>query len=434
MHVVATCLTRPLSRLLRFEGKLDGRIVVVAAVGIYLGVVGLSRLLWNLDLWPWLGVRSGPSLFFDTRNITAAVECRRLGYDPLVANPCDPWERPMFYPRIWLLLRWIGLDQSHTVALGALIVGLFVLCVCLVIGRIGIGEGIVVAAAVCSPAAMFAVERANMDLVMFCLVALAVVVWRRGTAASRVLSPALVLLAATGKLYPVLGLPAYVFSRNRRGMLAAWACGLAFVVYLIATFEDVKTVQRTAIQGQYDSYGARILISSLYHRVIPDAWTGGTVTKQLLALVPLALLAASLLVWSRRRLLIAHPPDGSSGTLLAFHLGAFIFVGTFALANNYDYRLVFLLLTLPQLCEWTRSTERQSIRTALASLGLAAVLATLWISTLSERLGLWDELVTWVAAGLLLSLCAGSITTASLLAGRVPKGAAHMSRPPASEG
>ena len=59
---------------------------------------------------------AGPSLFFDARNLTAAWECQRLGYDPLYENPCDPWGRPLMYLRPWLLSACLGLDQSHTFA------------------------------------------------------------------------------------------------------------------------------------------------------------------------------------------------------------------------------------------------------------------------------------------------------------------------------
>src|SRR5688500_14920852 len=104
------------------KGRMDGRIVVILAVAAYLAVTASFRLLWHVDLWPRLGVPSGPSLFYDARNVAAAAECRQLGYDPLVHNPCDPSGRPMNYPRVWLLLRFLGLQGSHTLIFGALVV------------------------------------------------------------------------------------------------------------------------------------------------------------------------------------------------------------------------------------------------------------------------------------------------------------------------
>jgi hypothetical protein len=408
---------RHLARLLAFRQDLDGRAVLLLAATAYALVVAVPRVLWDVDMWHWLGVPRGPSLFFDTRNITAAWECRRLGYDPLVDNPCDPWNRPMFYPRAWLLLRWLGLDQSHTTALGALIVVLFLASLCLLVGRISGGEGIVVAAAVCSPAIALALERANMDVVLFALLVLAVVLWRRGTDLSMALSPLLVLVAAIGKLYPVFGLPAYAFLRNRRAALVAGISGLAFLAYVALTFGDVKTVASTATQGQYYSYGARILIGQAYHTLVGHNWQGASLVAQAIAMTLLLLLATLVWVWCRRRLgpatqRASQPPTSA---LLAFYLGALIYLGTFAVFKNYDYRLVYLLLTLPQLIGWIRRGQPGGPLPVVASLALSAVLLDLWIGALSEQLHLADELMAWAVAGLLIACAAGSIPTLSTL-------------------
>ena len=404
-------LTSRLVRLLSFRPDVDGRLIVLAAVAVYVGIAWLVRFLWGVDARPWLGVPPGPSLFFDTRNITAALECRRLGYDPLVENPCDPWARAMFYPRVWLLLRWLGLDQSDTLALGLLIGLLSLAAVCLLTGRISAGEGIVVAIAVCSPAVMLALERANMDVVLFSVLVAAVLLWRRGTELSRTLSPFLVLVAATGKLYPVFGLPAYALLRHRRAALAAAACGLVFLIYVAVTLDDVRTVATTATQGQYYSYGARILIGQLYHLAAGQDWQGASMAAQAIAAIPLLLLVLVLWAWFRRRLGpgAGERPQAPTAELLAFCLGALLYVGTFAVFRNYDYRLVYLLLTLPQLMEWVRQGGAGDPRRSMAGLGLVAVVLGLWIGAWSEPLGLGDELVSWAVAGLLVALSAVSV-------------------------
>jgi len=155
--------------IVTFRPDLDGRLIVVAALAVYFLILTVGRAFFRVDIWPSLGVPTGPSLFFDTRNVTAALDCSRLGFDPLVENPCDPWDRPMNYPRLWLALRWLGLDRSHTDALAVAFIALFIASVLLLLGRITLGQGIVVAMAICSPAVMFAIERANMDIVVFCV-------------------------------------------------------------------------------------------------------------------------------------------------------------------------------------------------------------------------------------------------------------------------
>src|SRR5215207_5064434 len=171
-------IERALVNILIYRPDIDGRIIVAGALAVYFLIVAIPRMVWGVDIWPRLGVPSGPSLFFDTRNLTAALECRRLGFDPLIESPCDPWGRPLNYPRVWLALRWLGLNQSHTTALGLLFVAIFLGSVFVLVGRISLGKGILVALAVCSPSVMFAVERANMDIVVFALMVIAVLAWR----------------------------------------------------------------------------------------------------------------------------------------------------------------------------------------------------------------------------------------------------------------
>lgn len=398
---------RVMFRVLTYRSDVDGRIFVAGALAVYFLVVAILRVVWGIDIWPRLGVPSGPSLFFDTRNLTAALECRRLGFDPLVESPCDPWGRPLNYPRVWLALRWLGLNQSHTVPLALVFIALFFGSVYLLMGRISLGRGILVALAVCSPSVMFAIERANLDIVVFTLMVAAVLAWRTRSPWGRSVSPLVVLIGATAKIYPVFGLPAYLFVRRRGATALAIVCAAVFALYAIVTIGDILGVARIAPQGDHHSFGARILPAAIYHRFVPDRWQGGLLTRQLLAIVPV--LVAGTIVWLAGRRRLSEPDErADSWTRLAFYLGSLIFLGTFAVGNNFDYRLVFTLLTLPQLYDWV-TEERGDPRGWLAAVTIAAVLSLLWIGALSEPLRLTDEVVTWATVGLLVALLGASV-------------------------
>jgi hypothetical protein len=175
----------------------------------------------------------------------------------------------------------------------------------------------------------------------------------------------------------------------------------------MVTLGDIQAIARIAPQGEYHSFGARILPASIYHRFVPDRWQGGVLTKQLVAIVPLVV--AAPFVWLRGRRRLAEPdPNADSATRLAFYLGSLIFLGTFAVGNNFDYRLVFLLLTLPQLFDWV-TDETGDPRRWMAGATIAVILTLLWIGALSEPLELFDELVTWATVGLLVALLAASV-------------------------
>jgi Glycosyltransferase family 87 len=402
-------IQRAVVKITTFRPELDGRILATGMVATYLSIVAVPRLFWGINIWPKLGVPAAPTLFFDTRVVTAGLECRRMGFDPLRYNPCDPLGRTLNYPRTWLLLRYLGLNQSHTDALAVVFIALFLSSVLLLVGRISLGEGVLLGLALCSPSVMFGVERGNVDIVMFALVALAVIVWRTRAEAGDVASPVVVLVAATMKIYPVFGLPGYLFGRRRRAAFTALACAAAFAVYAFIFRADLQAMARATPQGQYNSFGVRILPAAIYHHLVPQKWRGGAIVKQLLAIVPLMIGVPVVWRLGRRKLLQTDP--GEAGWhRLAFFVGSLVFLGSFALGNNWDYRLVFVLLMLPQLFEWIADPSPDP-RGPLAGITTISILVLLWIGALSKPLALSDEVVTWATVGLLLGLLSASIAS-----------------------
>jgi hypothetical protein len=182
---------------------------------------------------------------------------------------------------------------------------------------------------------------------------------------------------------------------------------VAFAAYAVITLSDIQAVASVAPQGQHYAFGARILPVAIYHLVVPDRWEGGLVSKQVLVIVPALAIGTAIWFLGRRRLPLEDEAAGTA-TRLAFFVGALIFLGTFAVGNNFDYRLVFTLLTLPQLFEWATG-ERGAPRGRLAAVLIVALLVLLWIGALSEPLRLGDEVVTWVVVGLMIALLGASV-------------------------
>jgi hypothetical protein len=390
-------------------------VLVLGVVAVYFAAVAIARAVWNVDLWPYLGVNSAPTLFYDARNVAAAADCWALGHDPLVTNPCDPAGRVMNYPRLWVLLHFVGLTQARTWLFGVIIVALFLGSFLLLSGRLSPGEGVVTAAAVASPAVMLAIERGNVDLVLFTVFVLAVLAWAARERVTPLLSPALVVTTALAKFYAIFALPAFLLTGVRRAMWAVPAGLGIMVAYVLLTIDDVRQVMSAPEGGLLYSYGARILIGNLYHRFSPGDWVHGNLLAQAIAGIPVVLLGAVMWVWARRRLTPLSAVERMSPRVLSFHLGALTYLGTFAVRKNGDYRLVFLLLTLPLLFDWAADDE-SPLRRTLARSGLIAVTSGLWIGALSPFIGPWDEAASWAIAGIFLALFA--VTVPRLLPSR----------------
>ena len=60
----------------------------------------------------------------------------------------------------------------------------------------------------------------------------------------------------------------------------------------------------------------------------------------------------------------------------AFRVGSGIYIGTFLLGNNFDYRLVFLLFVIPQLILWSRLSSKYI--SMISKLIIGGILFSMW--------------------------------------------------------
>jgi hypothetical protein len=345
---------RPFQRL-RWPGW--GRIIVASTLCIYFG---LLALLGGHSAWHFLGVPQLSLPFGDTRFITSAWQCIHEHVRVRVSNPCDPWQRRVDYPAIWLVLAALGLGESSTTLLGVVLAIGFLVCAIAVLPRGATSrEAVVYGAALCSPALMLGVERGNTDLLAFVLVVAAVAAVRqRGWRLP--LGLGTLLLAAVLKLFPIVVLPA-VCRRTRPNVVAAAIVAGACAVYVTVMRHDLIRVAKAVPVRTGYSYG--IDLPKLAVVSVPAA------------LAVLALLTVGFVVAER---ISGHVPwvRGAPVTdrLRFFWVGSSVFVVTFVLIRSFDYRMVFLLLALPQLCEWAR---RKSV---FARVTLFAILAAMWVA------------------------------------------------------
>lgn len=77
----------------------------------------------------------------------------------------------------------------------------------------------------------------------------------------------------------------------------------------------------------------------------------------------------------------------------AFRIGTSIYIGTFLIGNNWDYRLTLLLFTMPQMLAWLKTKSRLS---PLSGLALVGIILTTWLSYITSKLFYLDELIKWL--------------------------------------
>jgi hypothetical protein len=387
-----------------------GLVVLIACLVGYLGSVAAAGAM-GFDLWRQFGVPTASPSFLDTRVIVSGWECTRDGLDVLAENPCDPWQRPVNYPRIWMVVAPLGLDESSAVPLGLTTGAVFLLAALVLVGRLNFGTSLLYAAVLLSPAVMFGVDRGNNDLVIFALLVAALAFFRTKAVLLRAACYSLFLLAAVLKLYPAFAFSVLLRQAPRRAALAVVLTLVPFALYVVATLDDLRLIRSATPRPVSLAYGAGVLVDGAGERLGGLAGasflTGepGRVAAYLAALV----LALALAFWLAGQLGPIPPRTTVDRTLDAFWAGASVYIGTFAvLGNNWDYRLLFLLLVIPQMLRWTQGVGPLS---TISTWALLAIVGTLWLSPWLPRLPFslpLDEALNWLlfvylAAGLVLT-------------------------------
>lgn len=317
--------------------------------------------------WAKVGVEPGDASFVDLRSVTSSWDCHRRGIEAFPDNPCDPFGRPANYPRVWTRFGRVGLGEGDTAWLGVAIAVVFFAAALAVAGPLTRGEGVAYAAVLLAPATLLGVERGNVDLLMFVLVCSGLLLLRRNAW----VGAAPIVLAAVLKLFPAFALAPLV--RGRWRWTAAATSAAALAAYAVVTRNDIRALRHAIPRVVVDSYGAGVVVEAWRLAHVGFVESPAAVRWARLGVVALALLlAGAIALWGRAR------PAPDERRLDAFVGGAAIFLGTYVFGNNFDYRLVFLVLCVPQLLAWARHATGV---VPGAGAALAALVATLWLSS-----------------------------------------------------
>lgn len=342
-------------------------LLLVGAAGVA-ALVAVRGRAQTCALW---GFPAGDVAFLDMQVVTAGAESRALGFDPLLENPADPALRPMNYPRVWQWLAYLSVTGADTAPLAGAAIAGYLVAVWAFAWRPGRGSALLLAVAVFSPAGLLCVERGNTDLVLFALAAAALGLLRRNAAAAT----GLLLGGFVLKLYPILGFAA-LLREKRRELLALGALTAAVVVvHLWLLHDEIRAIRAATPSGTAFSYGAASFAGLLSHLAGALSPGGRAMLWGGVALVVLSGLGWAVRPLGRggRATAVERVPDPD---LDAFRLGAAIYLGTYLLGGNFDYRMVFLLFTIPQLWSWRAGAGRRPGR--CATVMLAAALLALW--------------------------------------------------------
>jgi hypothetical protein len=320
--------------------QLDGRWISAGMViGFFLMLklfsLALEKPVFDLPPFAWFGPM--PPYFADLRGIVGWTEKRQAGISPQSPEFRDPWNRPDNYPRWWLYSNDLGLNRYTVMEFGYGMGALFLISSFYVLERLDVFGGLVAGLFLVSYAVMFGLERGNVDLLMFVLLALAVSLRRFPP-----LTAGVIALAAILKLHPAFAFFALLMPPWKKNLPWLGAGLFIFAVGTLHHLQDFTTAMRSApnMRSGILSFGTTSLGLVYIERFNrPDLYLEVLIFGALMLIV-----AVGTGAWTRPSL---NPHELGERRLFTFRVGAGIYLGSFLLGTNHDYGRSFFFFASP---------------------------------------------------------------------------------------
>jgi len=387
---------------LKFANEKYGKWALVGGgVLIWLVILVLFKFYGYEKTWQLWKVPTEMPPFLDFRLIPGSAESFQRGFEPTVENPNDPRSRIFNYPMFWRLFFYIKLTESQIIWIGISMIVLFFMGAFLFPQKLTVFDSLWMLLVLFSPASMLLYERGNVDLVIFFVCVFVILV----EGYSAYVAAALLVVGGVMKLYPVLGVSVLLRESKSKFIWLTAICFFMLIAYVYLTFDSVRASWDLTMRGIQISYGTNVLFSRYEQNIslFLAQWFSAVQVETISKTIPLILGGILVLVSGVMGIRDQEPLTVSSErNLAAFRMGASIYVGTFLLRNNWDYRLAFLVLVIPQLSYWMRSLNNKKRKIVL--MGVVLVLASCWhfmiwyspyIRNFKDIMFILDELLNW---------------------------------------
>jgi hypothetical protein len=386
----------------------SGTVMILGILSTAAAMLGAGEVVGWDSTWRAFGVTPLPPPFFDMHVINDYAACVWKGVDAYAPHACNPDNFNI--PPAWLWLGFLGISGADSVWMTAGMIAVAASIMVLLLRGRSWAHGVVSLAAIISPSVLMGVERGNLDLLILSLVGLAALVYEENNTARANGTIVILSLGVALKLIPLFCV-ALAVRPGKQTLRYALALATLSLIYLAITIEYIVLIRRNVPTTFILSYGYKTIFLGIDHlrseaRLSPlglaDTWVAT-------ATAIIALLCAAALAMHCFRNRRDNCQLGMSVAGTAFTFGAGIYCGTYLLGTNFVYRLMFLLLCLPQLEDWQENGSGARF-VELGLLGL--VLGVLWLNGNASGHSIFlllPQLLDWIlffslSAVLMLSL------------------------------
>jgi hypothetical protein len=283
------------------------------------------------------------------------------------------------YPRIVVALaKIIGLNDGNLASFGIALCSMYIVTVSVLLMRAKSRlEALLILLALFSSASLLGIERGNLDLLMFCLISWACISTL----------PAIFLLLIGGatlvKIYPFLALFAGLPLRRYR-IFALLGLSITFC-YLIFNYNEVQQVNNGAWVSSSIAFGVLSICRFIDEQKLLSPVALSYADAILKAFFWMMALTGAYVGINSTRYKSERIRYCDS---LLFLAGSCIYVITFLIASNFDYRLIFLILALPVLVQFYVPEKDE-----LALLGLFFLFVALYADAIGGGAGIYIGII-----------------------------------------
>lgn len=335
----------------------------------------LSFYFYGYDAtWQLWNIHTMSPHFADVRTITHGADSFEQGFDPLYENPEDPWQRKLAYPRIWQGLFHFGLNASHSTAMGVAWLSAFLIGVGLFLKGANNRTLVFVFMLIISPATLLAIERGTLDLLMFFILALAIIAFQR----SYFLSAVFIFTGFILKLFPIFAWVLFIKGDRTKFILSTLGAFFLVGLYVFYNYDDFQFIWSYVPRSTDISFGRNVL------------WMAVAQSNELLAdivkilsfvVIAIAFIVAYFDPFKLREKAVVGQKDNGQLYQDGFRVGATLYIYIFLLfGNSWDYRLIFLIFAIPQLLKWANESTSKECKVIknISKLALVTIMFSFW--------------------------------------------------------
>ncbi|HKX09337.1 MAG TPA: hypothetical protein VJN67_14150, partial [Stellaceae bacterium] len=307
---------------------------------------------------------------------------------------CDALGRDYSYPPFWMALSWIPLGIKDTTVVGWALDFSFLVSLVFLPAAKRWWEPVLIVLATLSTMVVFALERANPDLLMFILALVAGFLAMRASLA-RFLTYPIALFAAAVKYYPITVMILSVRERIANFVAINLAALCVVALFVTVYLSDIERGIPLIATGSYflDFFGARTLPSAvaqiLEHTADASSSSVPAANDVAVRLYLMLVALGGIICWAvlrsgrlRGSLALLAPDEH-----IFLVIGSVLMVGCFFAGQNLGYRGIFFLFVLPGLLALSRIGSHRRIR-ALGALTAVTVVFLMWGECIRQNLSL----------------------------------------------